>query len=218
MTPALLVTARGPADWLGVDMAETTCSVDGCATAVRARGWCMRHYQIWRRYGTPTPTKEPRPTCSISGCSFPAKARGWCNPHYQRWFKTGDPLIKPKVKSPGWKTPQGYIMLTGHLRHPIASVSGYILEHRLVLWEAIGPGEHPCHWCGETVTWDVRTPGSPGCLTVDHLDRVRDNNARDNLVPSCIKCNVGRGLRGKKRRPKPVTCPNCQCSWSDLPA
>jgi hypothetical protein len=31
-----------------------TCSVDGCEKGHIARGYCSRHYQLWRRYGDPT--------------------------------------------------------------------------------------------------------------------------------------------------------------------
>lgn len=33
------------------------CSVEGCVTETIARGFCMRHYQRWRRHGDPTFTK-----------------------------------------------------------------------------------------------------------------------------------------------------------------
>lgn len=29
------------------------CSVDGCGKPVRARGWCINHYELWRRNGAP---------------------------------------------------------------------------------------------------------------------------------------------------------------------
>jgi len=35
-------------------MANRTCSVEGCVTPVRARGWCSAHYNRWQRYGDPT--------------------------------------------------------------------------------------------------------------------------------------------------------------------
>lgn len=30
-----------------------TCSVDGCRRLIRARGWCIGHYNRWLKYGTP---------------------------------------------------------------------------------------------------------------------------------------------------------------------
>jgi hypothetical protein len=30
-----------------------TCSIPGCGNPVHARGWCMQHYQRWRRYADP---------------------------------------------------------------------------------------------------------------------------------------------------------------------
>jgi hypothetical protein len=29
----------------------TGCSIEGCDREPRARGWCKRHYEIWRRHG-----------------------------------------------------------------------------------------------------------------------------------------------------------------------
>lgn len=30
-----------------------TCSIDGCESPTRARGWCNRHYCLWRAHGDP---------------------------------------------------------------------------------------------------------------------------------------------------------------------
>lgn len=35
-------------------MRNRTCTIEGCDGKVVARGWCTRHYTIWRRTGDPT--------------------------------------------------------------------------------------------------------------------------------------------------------------------
>ena len=30
-----------------------SCSIEDCPGPVIARGWCMKHYQRWRRHGDP---------------------------------------------------------------------------------------------------------------------------------------------------------------------
>lgn len=68
--------------------------------------------------------------------------------------------------------------------HPLADSNGIVPEHRLVLYEKIGPGAHPCHWCARTVYWN----GEPA-LVADHLNFLHDDNRPDNLVPACSPCN-----------------------------
>lgn len=49
-------------------MAESTCTVDGCDSAAKRRGWCSRHYQSWYRYGDPLATTARQPTqCALCG-------------------------------------------------------------------------------------------------------------------------------------------------------
>lgn len=38
----------------GADMAERTCSIEGCDRPHAARGWCALHYGRWRKHGDPT--------------------------------------------------------------------------------------------------------------------------------------------------------------------
>lgn len=87
--------------------------------------------------------------------------------------------------------------------HPLAQAGGGVMEHRLVLYEKIGPGEHVCHSCGKKVSWEHDWGGSrrDGALVVDHLDFDKLNNNPDNLVPSCFACNA---RRHQQRR-----CPHC---------
>lgn len=86
---------------------------------------------------------------------------------------------------------QGYVVLRYQYGHPLASHHGELLEHRKVLYEKIGPGEHPCYWCGKLRSWG----GSQG-IHADHLDDDRLNNDPENLVPSCKRCNGRRGKGG----------------------
>lgn len=74
--------------------------------------------------------------------------------------------------------------------HPVAPPSGIAPIARVMLYDAIGPGPHPCHWCGSYVAWDR------GGLVVDHLDHDPTNDVIENLVPSCNPCNAHRRRNG----------------------
>ena len=44
-------------DWIGVDMSERTCTVEGCEGKHRGRGLCRLHYQrVWKRGSTDLPS------------------------------------------------------------------------------------------------------------------------------------------------------------------
>lgn len=92
-------------------------------------------------------------------------------------------------KGQGWYVSNdNHKYLTGMWGHPLAIGNGVVAEHRHVLYEKIGPGTHPCHWCGALRDW-----GGLDGINADHLDSEPLNNAPENLVPSCCGCNwVGR--------------------------
>lgn len=74
--------------------------------------------------------------------------------------------------------------------HPLTAGKGRMVSvHKLVLWNKIGPGEHPCHYCSTPVSWDAPRY-SPERLETEHLDRDRFNNEPENLVPCCHRCNM----------------------------
>lgn len=180
----------------GVDVAERTCSVDGCEREAKSLGYCLLHYMRWWRTGDVRTAAERgvhacQKPCTVDGCHDPAAGRaGLCKKHWERFKRLGQVEL-PARQAAGWVTDQGY-----HWRcapdHPLATRAGTVATHRAVLWDAIGPGIHPCNWCQRPVRWDGTWPIDADALVVDHLDHVRLNNDRENLVPSCQPCNVRR--------------------------
>jgi hypothetical protein len=77
--------------------------------------------------------------------------------------------------------------------HPLANRSGKVFVHRMVLFDEIGWGLHPCHWCGKLLPWDE--------IRGDHLNWIRNDNRLENLVVSCGPCNSRRTNPATKRYP-----------------
>ncbi|QAY13973.1 HNH endonuclease [Mycobacterium phage Colt] len=93
----------------------------------------------------------------------------------------------------------GYRYVTVDNEHPLRKIDAHVgrrvAEHRIVLYDKIGPGTHPCHWCGKPVTWGEG-------LQTDHVDWDRLNNTPDNLVPSCRPCNFNRHNPNRPQQPR----------------
>lgn len=94
--------------------------------------------------------------------------------------------------------------------HPIAPPSGIVPVARLVLWDKIGPGPHPCHWCGKAIRWTPGDPYAPDALVADHLDWDATNDAPENLVPSCGPCN---GHRRRSRQARIIQDGELKTTW-----
>lgn len=136
------------------------------------------------------------PTCTVPDCSKPLrnKTATLCGMHYHRQYRHGS--VDMVATTAGITASYGRRYRTIYVPgHPIADKGGKTYEHRFVLYEKIGAGPHPCHWCSVPLEWVAK--GEPNCLTVDHLDNRGDNNDPSNLVPSCQPCN---GARGSARR------------------
>lgn len=168
------------------------------------------------------------PSCSVDGCDkAPRSSKAdLCKMHYHRWYRHGSvdvTAVGMQVKTAG-RTRSRYRQIYAP-QHPLASKGGKVYEHRTVLFDAIGSGVHPCHWCSTPLTWGVGH-AAVDQIEVDHLDNDGFNNELDNLVPSCRVCNGRRasqiraemlrslglwvhhdtiaGLRGYKRKPAVV--------------
>jgi HNH endonuclease len=103
--------------------------------------------------------------------------------HFYRHYRHGDVHYVRKAKVER-RIDRRYVLLRMP-GHPLAH-DNWVYEHRLVLYEQLGPGPQECWWCGVEIRWDDG-------LQVDHLDHDRSNNAPWNLVPTCQPCNQGRG-------------------------
>lgn len=83
--------------------------------------------------------------------------------------------------------------------HPLASKGkGQVKVHRKVLYDRIGPGPHPCHWCGKMLDWvvgDTKQTKHTGAIIADHVNEDTRDNRPENIVPSCHPCNNHRTER-----------------------
>lgn len=91
--PRTAVTAGGwPILCERTDVAQRTCSVDGCEQPHEARGWCIKHYACWYRTGSPFPKERPTfETCTVEGCARVVRnpRSPLCDLHYNRLFRHG---------------------------------------------------------------------------------------------------------------------------------
>lgn len=129
---------------------------------------------------------DAAPLCRIAQCGKKATrvGAGLCEACYcLKRTKGIDPVRGPRVYKP-YKTPVGYIKLWKP-EHPLADGQRQVFEHRAVLFDSIGHGPHPCHWCEAILEWRD--------IVVDHLNEAKDDNRIENLVVSCNGCNRARG-------------------------
>jgi len=133
-------------------MAKDTCTVDGCETPQRARGWCASHYYRWERYGDPAVALARPPATT--------EDRFW-----RKVEKGGADECWPWV---GALSPKGY----GRFR-----TTGLVGAHRFS-WELangrpVPAGLHVMHAC------DNPPCVNPAHLSVGtHTDNMRDCRAK----------------------------------------
>ena len=73
-------------------MSIIACSVDGCEKSKNARGWCVIHYNRWKRHGDPLVKTKPKTesSCSLEDCERERYGRmDVCSMHYKRMRKNG---------------------------------------------------------------------------------------------------------------------------------
>ena len=138
----------------------------------------------------------PNPTCTIDGCTKPARSAKaeWCKMHYHRWYRHGS-TDKVSTRSDITASLGRRYRVVPAKGHPMAMANGRAYEHRVVLYDELGPGPHACHWCGTEVDW--LTKGDPANLIPDHVNGDGADNRLANLVPSCTPCNTTRALQAR---------------------
>lgn len=139
----------------------------------------------------------PVPTCTWEACTKPARSRSakLCPQHYHRIYRHGDANKTANAPTTPSASPGRRYRTAYAPRHALAMANGNVYVHRRVLYDILGPGEHPCHWCGVPVHWSTR--GDKLGLYPDHVNGLGDDNRAENLVPSCLSCNSGRGAQAR---------------------
>lgn len=180
---------------------DDTCRIDDCDKPIRYRRnrLCKMHQQRLDRNGRTDlrPPAEKKP-CSVEGCTNLTRSgsAALCPKHYHRQYRHGD-IAKTAAKT-DVSVSKGRRYRTRYApNHPTANCRGRAYEHRMVLHDQIGPGAHPCHWCGTEVQWKPTADEAP--LHVDHLDGDGANNDPTNLVASCRRCNSARASQARER-------------------
>lgn len=171
------------------------CQIETCDRTISSRGWCKLHYERNRRHGSPHLEGVPHNVCTEDGCGILARSKtaSLCPKHYHRQYRHGSTTTvsdRTISASNGRRYKAKYAPT-----HPLASRRGVVYVHRMVLFDAIGPGPHACHYCGTTVNWVRR--GEPQELLPDHVNNMGDDNRIENLVPSCRSCNTARGMQAR---------------------
>ncbi len=80
-----------------------TCKADSCDKDVRAKGYCDRHYRMWRKGAM----GKPRHTsCNENDCGKATHRRGLCEEHYLKRYskKAAEPAA---VEAPAAEVSEG---------------------------------------------------------------------------------------------------------------
>lgn len=123
--------------------------------------------------------------CKVDGCNRDAMYRGkqLCQMHYFRVMRNGTTDTLPKTRKYRTQNPAGYQKIY-EPSHPLKDSTGYVYEHRFVVYGKYGTSLPACEICGKPTFWDS--------CHIDHIDKDVTNNKLENLRPVCRGCNTFR--------------------------
>lgn len=147
------------------------CYVENCTLKVYAKNLCHNHYELKRRTGEIEYRKRIKILqCQVEGCFNKGPySLGYCYHHYSR-FKNGLSLIATRKE-----------LFSGKNNPRWAGGTSEYPNHSLmkkVRLEVLKKANYICHFCGGLAD------------RIHHLDKSKDNHSKENLVPSCPKCNA----------------------------
>jgi hypothetical protein len=67
---------------------ETTCKAADCDKAVKAKGYCERHFRLWSKGKMGKPR---HPSCNEAGCGKAPSRRGLCPEHFTKHYSKAAP-------------------------------------------------------------------------------------------------------------------------------
>ena len=71
------------------------CKIEGCDGKHKAKGYCIKHYQQYLKYGEGlAPIKQT--ICSVDGCNNEVRAKGYCIKHYNQYRTYGKILERTR--------------------------------------------------------------------------------------------------------------------------
>lgn len=185
------------------DDCKPRCSVDDCSGVSRKRGFCVGHYQMWRRFGEIRPWafqwSDKGGACLACDAELDEESehRDFCNGACRAYYRTH-----------GADAPKVIHCMHCLIEIPVGKVEGRHRRRRLdvkvcrrcrqdmckygISAEQLAARDGAiCQLCLGVVDMTLRAP-DPGCPSVDHRHPVARGGTNDpgNLQLAHLNCNV----------------------------
>ncbi len=73
------------------------CKVEDCSKTAYCKGYCTKHYQRFKRYGSPLLPVRMKKICKVDGCTAVAKCNGYCVRHDVQMKRYGEIRGNPSI-------------------------------------------------------------------------------------------------------------------------